>query len=53
MRVQCSKKRFPDDFLDQFLCGDAVSVLKEIPDESLDLAVTSPPYNLKIPPAME
>ncbi len=42
-----TKKNFPNDFVDKFLCGDAVSVLKEIPDESLDLAVTSPPYNLK------
>ena len=40
-------KTFPNDFVDKFLCGDAVSILKQIPDESLDLAVTSPPYNLK------
>ena len=41
------KNIFPTDFIDKFLCGDTVSVLKEIPDESLDLAITSPPYNLK------
>lgn len=41
------KKNFPDDFLDQFLCGDVVSILKQIPDESVGLAVSSPPYNLK------
>lgn len=41
------KRVFPDDFIDKFLCGDAVQVLKEIPDESIDLAITSPPYNLK------
>ena len=41
------RKTFPDDFINQFLCGDTVSILKDIPDESLDLAVTSPPYNLK------
>ena len=38
---------FPKDFLDRFLCGDSLKVLKEIPDESIDLAITSPPYNLK------
>lgn len=33
--------------MDKFLCGDSLEILKQIPDESLDLAVTSPPYNLK------
>ena len=40
-------KTFSNGFVNKFLCGDAVSILKQIPDESLDLAVTSPPYNLK------
>ncbi|MCH9758662.1 MAG: site-specific DNA-methyltransferase [Proteobacteria bacterium] len=35
------------DFIDQFICGDAVDVMKTIPDNSIDLVVTSPPYNLK------
>ena len=30
--------------LDQVLLGDAAEVLKEIPDSSVDLIVTSPPY---------
>lgn len=34
-------------FLNQILCGDAVSILKQIPDSSVPLIVTSPPYNLK------
>ena len=46
-RKNTKTKIFPDDFVDKFLCGDAVSILKQIPDESLDLAITSPPYNLK------
>lgn len=29
------------------ICGDSLSVMREIPDESVDLVVTSPPYNLK------
>jgi len=29
------------------ICGDCTDVLSRIPDESIDLIVTSPPYNLK------
>lgn len=36
-----------NDFLDKFTCGDALTTLKQIPDQSIDLVVTSPPYNLK------
>jgi modification methylase len=35
------------DLLDRILCGDSLQVMKRIPDESIDLVVTSPPYNLK------
>jgi modification methylase len=35
------------NFRDQFLCGDAVGVMSTIPDNSIDLVVTSPPYNLR------
>lgn len=38
---------YPEDFINQIICGDAVDVMKKIPDESVDLVVTSPPYNLK------
>jgi site-specific DNA-methyltransferase (adenine-specific) len=38
---------YPNDFLNKIICGDAVKILKEIPDKAVDLAVTSPPYNLK------
>jgi len=38
---------FPSDFIDKFINGDVLDVLKKIPDESIDLAITSPPYNLK------
>ena len=36
-----------DDCLDTIICGDAVSVMKQFPDNCIDLIVTSPPYNLK------
>ncbi|MCD4651099.1 MAG: site-specific DNA-methyltransferase, partial [Candidatus Cloacimonetes bacterium] len=41
------KLTYPDDFLDKFICGDTVSVMKQLPDGCIDLVVTSPPYNLK------
>jgi len=34
-------------FLNKIICGDVVDVMKKIPDNSVDLVVTSPPYNLK------
>ncbi len=38
---------FPKDFIDKNICGDSIEVMKQIPDESIGLVVTSPPYNLK------
>ena len=38
---------YPDDYLNKILCGDILTVMKDIPDGSVDLVVTSPPYNLK------
>ena len=31
-------------FINQIVCGDAVDVLRKLPDESIDCVVTSPPY---------
>lgn len=33
------------DFRNKILLGDVLEVLKTIPDESIDLGITSPPYN--------
>lgn len=38
---------FPDDFINKIINGDCIDVMKKIPDLSVDLVVTSPPYNLK------
>ncbi len=38
---------FADTFLNKIICGDVVDVMKRIPDGSIDIVVTSPPYNLK------
>jgi site-specific DNA-methyltransferase (adenine-specific) len=34
-------------YRNQFLCGDSLTIMKTMPSESVDLIVTSPPYNLK------
>lgn len=36
-----------EEFLNKIINGDCLEVLRKLPDESIDLVVTSPPYNLK------
>lgn len=36
-----------EDLTDKFICGDSLKVMRSLPSESVDLIVTSPPYNLK------
>jgi DNA modification methylase len=36
------------EFLDQIICGDCLAVMSQIPDNTVHLAITSPPYNLGI-----
>lgn len=38
---------FKNKYLNKIICGSAVDVMKEFPDGSVDLIITSPPYNLK------
>ena len=33
------------EYINKIICGDSAVVLKEIPDNSIDLVVTSPPYD--------
>jgi site-specific DNA-methyltransferase (adenine-specific) len=35
------------NFRNKFICGDVIDTMKIIPSSSIDLIVTSPPYNLK------
>ena len=35
----------PQQFNDQIICGDSEEVLKQLPDNCVDLVFTSPPYN--------
>ena len=36
-----------ESFLNKNICGDCLDVMRQMPDSSVDLIVTSPPYNLK------
>jgi modification methylase len=40
-------KTLPNNFTNKIICGDALKIMKEMPGNSIDLIVTSPPYNLK------
>ena len=36
-----------NQYLNKIICGDCLTVMKQLPDKCVDLIVTSPPYNLK------
>lgn len=37
----------PEEFRNKIICGDCLEVMRTMPDNCIDLVVTSPPYNLK------
>ena len=44
-KVKAKKTGF--DFINKIICGDSIQIMKKLPSSSVDLVVTSPPYNLK------
>jgi DNA modification methylase len=44
LRARVNQYVLSDSVVPLFLCGDSVSVLRAIPDSSIDFAMTSPPY---------
>ncbi|MGB4413295.1 MAG: site-specific DNA-methyltransferase [Paludibacter sp.] len=36
-----------ENYLNKIICGDCLETMKKMPSSSIDLVVTSPPYNLK------
>ncbi|MGQ9616940.1 MAG: DNA-methyltransferase, partial [Spirochaetota bacterium] len=36
------------ELINRIICGDVIEVMKEIPDNTIHLAITSPPYNVGI-----
>jgi site-specific DNA-methyltransferase (adenine-specific) len=41
------KLNFLKEFTNKIICGDVLEIMRRIPNEMIDLVVTSPPYNLK------
>ena len=41
-----SKSAPPRDLLDFIFSGDCLQLLRQLPDASVDLVVSSPPYNI-------
>jgi len=41
-----SSQEFQEQYIDKIICGDALKVMAGMPDECVDLVITSPPYNL-------
>lgn len=44
-KEQSSQRDEIDNFLNKIICGDTVETLRKMPNESVDLVVTSPPYD--------
>src|SRR3989338_1930519 len=45
MPVQKEPERYKELQLNQIICGDAVRVMQQMPEDSVDLTITSPPYD--------
>jgi len=45
-RIKC-KMNSIDSYLNKIICGDCLETMKLMPSNSIDVVVTSPPYNLK------
>src|SRR3989344_305582 len=37
---------YPEDFCNQIICGDALDIIKRVPNESVDIVLTDPPYGI-------
>ena len=38
--------QYPQDFINKIICGDAFELIKKIPDNSIDVILTDPPYGI-------
>ena len=41
------KLKYPEDFINKVICGDCLEIMKYIPDRSIDLILTDPPYQIR------
>ncbi len=37
---------YPEDFMNRIIHGDCLDIIKNIPDKSIDIILTDPPYNV-------
>jgi len=37
--------KYPNDFINKNVVGDSVELMRQIPDNVIDMTVTSPPYD--------
>ena len=42
----CDKRKWPDDYLNKIICGDCISVMNGMPDESIDMIMCDLPYGV-------
>ena len=40
--------KYPEDYINKIICGDCLEVMKGIPDNSVDLVLTDPPYGMNV-----
>jgi len=44
--ISASELKYPADFINKIICGNCLSLIKEIPNSSIDVILTDPPYGL-------
>ena len=44
--MNLNKLHYPEEFINKIICGDALELVKNIPDNSIDLIITDPPYGI-------
>jgi len=40
--------KYPDDYINQVIQGDCLDVMRNIPDKSIDMILSDPPYGVNI-----
>jgi len=45
MKTQILTENLPKKYINKIICGDCVERMKQLPDNCIDLVVTSPPYD--------
>ncbi len=45
--MNLNELQYPKDFINKIICGDALELIKGIPDSSIDIIITDPPYGIE------